>query len=69
MRFPVPFESPMKINNLRRWGNSRGASVAALKHIWTIRKVKHDEPQQLHRSCFFVNCISVILLTMRRAIT
>jgi hypothetical protein len=22
----------MKINNLRRWGNSRGATVAALKH-------------------------------------
>jgi hypothetical protein len=57
-----------KINHLRRWGNSAAASVGGLKHIWTLPKVKHDDPQQLHRSCFFVNYISVILLTMRRAI-
>jgi hypothetical protein len=29
---PIPLESPLKINSLRRWGNSRGATVAALKH-------------------------------------
>jgi hypothetical protein len=29
---PIPLERPLKINSLRRWGNSRGASVAALKH-------------------------------------
>jgi hypothetical protein len=29
---PIPLESPLKIPSLRRWGNSRGATVAALKH-------------------------------------
>jgi hypothetical protein len=29
---PIPLESPLKILSLRRWGNSRGATVAALKH-------------------------------------
>jgi hypothetical protein len=29
---PVPLESPDKNRNLRRWRNSRAASVAALKH-------------------------------------
>jgi hypothetical protein len=57
-----------KINGLRQRRNSRAANVSPLKHIWTLPKVKHDDPQQLHRSCFFVNYISVILLTMRRAI-
>jgi len=31
-RNPIPLESPLKINSLRRWGNSCGATVAALKH-------------------------------------
>jgi hypothetical protein len=37
MRHPVPLESPMKINNLRRWGNSRGwASHDYRRHTQTL---------------------------------
>ena len=32
MRYPVPLESPMKINSLRRQGNSRAATISPLKH-------------------------------------
>ncbi len=32
MRYPVPLESPMKINSLRRRRNSQAATVSLLRH-------------------------------------
>ncbi len=49
MRPPVPLESPLKINSLRRWGNSRGATVAALKHSQPVVARLKPQTADCHR--------------------
>jgi hypothetical protein len=39
----------MKINDLRRWGNSRGASVAALKHSRPVVARLKPQTADFHR--------------------